>query len=305
MKLSRFAKVKNAEILLLVVAIIWGSGFPINKIANDLGFQTFTILAGRFLLASFVLSIIFFRYLKQIKGRTLSKGIWIGILLLVAFGLQTFGLVYTTASKNAFIVQLIVVVVPVISFVFYKKHLSKYIYIASAIALLGVYMLSLNDKLLIEFNVGDLLTFISVVFSSMYLIESSRVMDKHLIDPIPFSIVQFATVGLLSLVLAFVFDTIPQVGVVSWWPIVFLGLFNTGFGYLGQNIALKYVEPSKISIIVSLEAVFASILEIIMLSIAFKPFVFLGGSLIIVAVVVSQMKQEESKGKNKYGKEGI
>lgn len=305
MTLSRFAKVKNAELLLLIVAIIWGSGFPINKIANDLGFQTFTILAGRFLLASFVLSIIFFRYLKQIKGRALSKGIWIGMLLLVAFGLQTFGLVYTTASKNAFIVQLIVVVVPVISFVFYKKQLSKYIYIASAIALLGVYMLSLNDQLLIEFNIGDLLTFISVVFSSMYLIESSRVMDKYPIDPIPFSIVQFATVGLLSLVLALVFDTIPQIGVISWWPIVFLGLFNTGFGYLGQNIALKYVEPSKISIIVSLEAVFASILEIIMLSIAFKPFVFLGGSLIIAAVVVSQMKQEESKGKNKYGKEGI
>jgi drug/metabolite transporter (DMT)-like permease len=304
--MGRFAKIKNAELLLLIVAIVWGSGFPINKIANDLGFATFTVLAGRFILATIVLSILFWKHLKTINKVTTTKGIWIGLLLLLAFGLQTFGLVYTSASKNAFIVQLIVVVVPFISFIFYHKKLSKYIYIASFIAILGVYMLSLNDQLLVELNIGDLFTLISVVFSSIYLIESNRVMEKHHIHPIPFSIIQFGTVGLSALILALIFDTIPPLSLSTWWPIIFLGLFNTAFGYLGQNIALKYVEPAKISIIVSLEAVFASVLEIILLSAIFKPFVFIGGGLIIMAVVVSQVNSNlQNKELAFHGKEGI
>jgi len=83
-------------------------------------------------------------------------------------------------------------------------------------------------------------------------------------------------------------------------------LLLLAFGYLGQNIALKYVEPTKLSIIVSLEAVFASILKIIILSVVFKPFVFIGGSLIIAAVVVSQQQNNiDVKEISSNGKESI
>ena len=43
------------------------------------------------------------------------------------------------------------------------------------------------------------------------------------------------------------------------WPIIFLGILNTALGFLVQSYALKYSLPTRVSLIVTLEAVFAVI----------------------------------------------
>ena len=78
----------KGEIGLLVVAMIWGSGFIGSVIG--LGYMTpYEALTGRFLVASLLLNIIFFRRILKLSRKTLMRGFIIGFFLYVAFLLQT------------------------------------------------------------------------------------------------------------------------------------------------------------------------------------------------------------------------
>ena len=91
----------TADLLLILVTIIWGGGFIATSSALET-FPPFTLMAIRFLGASMFPCIIAWR-----KWRTLSRNDWlhgmvIGFFLFLAFAFQTFGLQMTTPGKNAF-----------------------------------------------------------------------------------------------------------------------------------------------------------------------------------------------------------
>lgn len=105
------------EILLVLTAIIWGSGFVASTVALE-HYTPYQILAGRFLVGAVILSLIFFKKLNKLKKSTLIKGALLGVFLYIAFALQTVGLQFTTPSKNAFLTAVNVVIVPFIGISF-------------------------------------------------------------------------------------------------------------------------------------------------------------------------------------------
>src|SRR3954454_21522744 len=143
------------EIALTITAIIWGSGFVASSISLE-HFTPYQILAGRFLIGTIILSVIFHKRLKNININTMIKGAVLGIFLYLAFALQTVGLQFTTPSKNAFLTAVNVVIVPFIAFVIYKRKIDSYELFGAIFAMVGVGILSL--KLSAEINIGDLLT---------------------------------------------------------------------------------------------------------------------------------------------------
>ena len=78
-------KVVFAESALVVVTIIWGLGFPITKIAVNNGFGANTIMVGRFLIASILLSLVYFRKFKNINKQILKYGVITGLFLFFGF----------------------------------------------------------------------------------------------------------------------------------------------------------------------------------------------------------------------------
>ena len=143
------------EIGLIITAIIWGSGFVASAVALE-SYTPYQILAGRFLIGVILLSIVFYKKLKNIKRSTIIRGAILGSILYIAFVLQTVGLQYTTPSKNAFLTAVNVVIVPFIGFLIYKKKIDKFELVGAVLAIVGVAVLSL--KLSSEINIGDLLT---------------------------------------------------------------------------------------------------------------------------------------------------
>ncbi len=112
------------EIGLVIVAIIWGSGFAGTKLALDGGFTPVQIITSRFLIGSILLNIIFIKKIKRkVNTRILKKGFTLGFLLFSSFLVQTIGLLYTTPSKNAFITTSNVVIVPFLGYFFIKEKL--------------------------------------------------------------------------------------------------------------------------------------------------------------------------------------
>src|SRR4051794_35758611 len=125
------------EILLVVTAIIWGSGFVASAVSLEY-YTPYQILAGRFLIGAIILSVIFHKKLKKMNKSMVIKGAILGVFLYLAFALQTVGLQYTTPSKNAFLTAVNVVIVPFIGFLLYKRKMDMYELSGAVLAVIGV-----------------------------------------------------------------------------------------------------------------------------------------------------------------------
>ena len=181
------------EIGLIITAIIWGSGFVASAVSLE-HYTPYQILAGRFLIGVIILSVLFYKKLKQIKKSTLLKGAILGIFLYLAFVLQTVGLQYTTPSKNAFLTAVNVVIVPFIGFLLYKRKIDLFELGGAILALIGVAVLSL--KLSAEINIGDLLTLCCAVGFAFHIFYTAKFVKDE--DAVLLTIVQMVTATVIG-----------------------------------------------------------------------------------------------------------
>ncbi|PAT02687.1 hypothetical protein CI105_01635 [Candidatus Izimaplasma bacterium ZiA1] len=284
-------RVYQAELMVLVVTIIWGLGFPITKIAVNNGFMPNTIMVGRFLTASIILTVVFRKHLKYIDKNTIVFGVITGLFLFLGFYFQTVGNVYTTATKNGFITQLNIVFVPYLYYLFFKKKVDLYNIISVVIAVVGLFILSYTKGAgFTEFNKGDFFTLICAIMVAFNLVTNSFFQKKYDLSPIPFTIVTMYLAAFLSLIAMITFDTVPVVTLSNVWPLLFLGVFNTALGFLVQSYALKISKPTKISLIVSLESLFSAIGAVLILNDVLTLNVVIGGLLIITGILITEAK---------------
>jgi len=145
----------RADLLLLSVAIAWGVTFlMVQEAINSTPIYSF--LFFRFALASILMFFIAYKYIKEINKKTILYGILLGTFLFSAFATQTFGLLYTKSSIVAFITGLNVICVPFLAYFIFKDHVRKNVFIASLIAVLGLYLLTMSGKLTL--GIGEFLT---------------------------------------------------------------------------------------------------------------------------------------------------
>ena len=104
------------KVLLLSVAVIWGYSFTTMK--DALGtIPVFELLYVRFLPAALVMFAVFHkRITAHFNARNLIVGLSMGVLMWAAYALQTVGLAYTTAGKNAFLTGTYCILVPFASY---------------------------------------------------------------------------------------------------------------------------------------------------------------------------------------------
>ena len=276
----------KGELLMLITALMWGSGF----IGMDIGLEYLTVLqlmAGRFTLATMILCIVFHKKLKLINKAVLWKGAVLGAILFLAFVIQTYGLLYTTPSKNAFLTALNVIFVPLLAYVIYKRRFDRFEMLAAAVAIVGIGFLSLQGSL--TMNIGDLLS-IACALAFAFDIFYTNVFVKTE-DALALTIVQFMTASLLSLVTAgFLGELTTNVPQEGLYAIVYLAIFCTVIAYVCQNIGMQYANPTKSAIILSTEALFGTILSVIILHELLTGRMIVGCVLIFLAILIAEVK---------------
>jgi drug/metabolite transporter (DMT)-like permease len=277
-------KAKKFEGLLLLTTMIWGFGFSITQIAVETGFRPFTIMSGRFLIGTVVLAIIFRSRLMKLNKETLLWGVLTGLLLFAGFAFQTYGIVFTTPAKNAMITQMMVIMIPFILWVFYKKRPSNRAFIGAAIALLGGVILTINLNQLTSINLGDALTFACAVMVALHVVLSAEIAKRPKVDPVVYTLIQFAFAAVSSMLLAST-EQLPIISnIIQWWPLVFLGVLNTAWGFTIQTFAHKYSNASRTSIIVTSEALFAAIFSVLLGQDFFGAQLLVGGGVLLIAI---------------------
>jgi hypothetical protein len=164
----------KAELLLVTVTMVWGCTFVVVKEALSLA-SPLPFLAARFTLAGLLLALVLRRGRMDLGA--LSAGAILGFFLFVGYLFQTWGLVYTTPSKSAFITGFGVVLVPFIQ-VFYGFHLRSATVLGAMLGFAGIYFLVLPSGLE-SVNRGDVLTVAGATSFAVHIVLVGGYTRRH------------------------------------------------------------------------------------------------------------------------------
>lgn len=282
----------KADLLLLILAIIWGSAYSVTKVVIEVT-SPIQFLTYRYIIAA-ILSSIFFRK----KLFTADKTDWfagsiMGILLTVSMLIQTVGLQYTSVGKAVFIASAFVVMVPFFYWFISKERPKIKIVVASFIMLVGLGILSLDTNELSGLNKGDFLVLISAVSFAMHTTVIGVFAPKK--DPFLISGIQFLVSSILFIIISF-FDSNRQPIVMDLVPMILYSAVIITFACsVTQVIAQKYTPPSHAAIIINLEVVFGSLIAIMFLGEHYNLLMVIAFAVIFIAVLIAEVNLKGSK----------
>ncbi len=275
--------------ILFLVAFIWGSGFIATQIAMDYNYSAAFIMAYRFTVATLIFGIAFKKDLKEILKKENFGAVITGLVLFFSFAFQTYALEYTSPSNNAFITATYVVIIPFFSWIFFSSKPRWNVFLATGICLLGVTILSVDFKEgFTAFGYGEILTFICAIGFAVHTLLLGEYANK--IDTKALVFLQMLTSSILSIILFALTDGdfllfVPN---KNHMPVLYLGVFSTSICYFLQTTAQKVVSPSKTSIIVANESVFAAVLSVILAFELFRINLLIGGILVLLSVILAE-----------------
>lgn len=276
----------KADIVLFIVALLWGTTFVMSKFSLE-QIPPLTIISMRFILAVVLMTFLFYKEVKTITISDLKGGIIVGVVLFLAFALQLTALKYTEPGKQAFLAATYVIFVPFIVWFITKKSPDHRSFFGAFTCFVGIALLTLKGGFYISF--GDTLTLISSIFFGLHIITTERYVKKS--TPVKIAIIQFTTVAILSTASALIFETFPTgVKPSVWLGILYLGILCTGIAYYLQTFAQTYTKSTHTAIILSLEAVFGSILSVIFMKEIFTFRMIIGCLIIFVSILVIELK---------------
>lgn len=275
-----------AELLLVLITLIWGATFVVVKGAlSDASPMPF--IALRFILAGILLLVVLAR--GRIDRKAWAPGLTLGVWLWLGYAGQTSGLVYTTASKSAFITGFSVILVPLFM-VFWGFPLRAASLVGAACGLAGIYLLVApsGPSGVIGVNRGDLLVLMGSVAFAFHIVlvgvYTRRVSFLHLVP------VQILTVGVLAAV-AWQFSPRPVLHGTGRLiaALLITAILATAFAFSVQNWAQQFTPPAHTALIFALEPVFAAITSRVVLGEHLGRRVLIGSGLILAGMIFSEI----------------
>lgn len=261
---------------LLLVTVIWGTTFPIQKmVMGDVSPLFYNSV--RFAMAA-ILSFLIWG-----KGEWKRGGV-LGIILALSYASQTTGLKFTTASKNGFFTSLYVVLVPFVSWIIEKTRPGLNHVLGIILAFWGSYLLSGGVK---GFNTGDFLSTlcgIGFAFHVVLITKFSRqVKEEDLLTP------QFVVTSLVNGMIAIAGKSF-DLTLSALFVATYTAISATVFGIWVQVKFQKVMGSNTAALIFSGEPVFAMIFSHIMIHEVFTTSQIIGAALLIGAVIMAGVK---------------
>ena len=295
-------KMKNS-LLLLLTSFIWGVAFVAQSVGGE-AVGCFTFNGVRSLIGALVLiPVIFFldaqkkkelgeEKFQEQKGdfkTLLSGGICCGVMLCIASNFQQFGISFTTVGKAGFITAMYILIVPILG-LFMKKKVSMKVWFGVVLATIGLYMLCMTSESF-SLSKGDFLVLICAGFFSLHILIIDYFSPKA--DGVRMSCIQFFVCGIISMIIAFIFEQ-PNLGAIlsGWLPILYAGVLSCGVAYTLQIVGQKNMDPTVASLILSLESVFSVLAGWVILNQKLSGRELFGCGLMFLAIIMAQLPEK-------------
>ncbi len=287
----------RGSLLLLLGSVIWGAAFVAQRVGMDhMGPYTFNGI--RMLLAWLVMvpvTRIFEAKNKKAPDYTEPDhreqrlaGVLCGALLFIATSLQQMGLVTTTAGKAGFITALYVVLVPVAAWLLFRKNPGKVIWLGVAIAVFALWLLCMPAGGGFTLQGGDLLVLGCAACFTFQILCVDHYAPR--VSGVRLARDEFFVTGGLSMLIALATETITWEGVRdALIPILYAGVMSGAVGYTLQVLGQRDTDPTVASILMCLEAVFATLTGALLLGEKMTAREAAGCILMFSAVILAQL----------------
>lgn len=278
-----------ADLSLFFIALAWGYTFVLSKdILTEM--TPFYFLGTRFLLAALLLLPFVWRRLKKVSRDVWVQGIICGIVLCAAFTFQILGIDRTTPGKAGVITGTNVILVPFLYFIWRRKPVGKGAVIGSLLAFVGLTCLSGNEGWT-GISFGDFLVFLCAIFFALHILLVDRMYEQREdVDSLNFVMIQLLVVGVIDLAIALFVEPLPQLlSSYGWFAFLFDCLIGTLLAYVVQIKAQQFSPPVHVSILLSLEAVFAFLFSWLLWGEPVTPIVWTGVALMLAGIYITEL----------------
>lgn len=278
------------ELGLILVAILWALGYIVTKIAFNEGTPPLELLVIRFIIASGVLTFFFYKELFKITKKELKIISLIGVMLAFGYVFQTIGAKYTTVNKTGFYTALNIIFVPYVAWLLHKKSPSFKSYIATIVAVLGIFCISYDPQNnLFQLNIGDILVILGAFFFGTHIAlvgkYTKNISAKKLIL-VQMYVATLILFGLELVLVIFGLENVKMLNKVEISSILYLALISSAFCTFLQMYFQKFVSEVKASILLASESLFTPFFALAILGEVLTLNIAIGALLILTSLII-------------------
>jgi drug/metabolite transporter (DMT)-like permease len=289
----------QANGLLLIAAIIWGSAFvPQAWGAVDVAPFLFTGL--RFFLGALVVAPFAWREWQQAvqpdagtaDAAHAKHHLWpivgLGLLIFLGVVMQQIGLASTSVTNAGVLTALYVPLTPFLGWLIYRQRPHWMVWPCAAACLVGSWLLAGGGTLAI--SSGDWWVITSSIFWALHLLFVGRVANQAG-GPFVLSFVQFAVCAIASLTVAVFTEPWVIAGLLKAAPsIAYTGFISVGIAYTLQVVGQRHAHSAHAAIILSSETLFAALFGAVFMGDRLNTLGVVGCGLILGSIVLVQFQ---------------
>ena len=306
------------RVILALVAILYGTNFPLGAIMND-NLPASAATSSRMVLASLVLSPFLFQLKPSLRGQVLVGGAFVSM----GYISQSVALIDTSPALVSFLGSATVLVCPFLQWLIDKKPMgmkdAPQTWLAAALCLSGVAALELFDSntntfslaLLSKLGTGDALSLVQAVGFGTSVFLSEKMMKKEPDQALPITAGLVSVTAFFAMIWCFSDGWMTQPGWEAMGlpglfmdvnmrtvalAVLWTGILSTSLNFYIEITALGRVPSSEASVILATEPLWASLFAAILFHEQFGTSDNIGGLLMISACLVNTLRPSDILG---------
>lgn len=254
-----------ADLLLLAVAVAWGSTYLVakNLVAAS---SVDVVLSARMLLATALMALVLATTGSRPRAHELRTGAITGALLAGVFLLETHGIAHTSATNAGLIISLTVLFTPLLQSAITRRAPSAAFMGAAGMAVVGVGLLAGGEGFRPP-GLGDVLVLAAAVVRTLHVTAVQALTRRWPSDPLRVTTVQMATCAVVFTIVGVAVD--PDLGAdmlrlaaAQWAPLLYLAVGCTVFAFLVQTWAIARSSASRVSLLLGTEPIWAAVIGV-------------------------------------------
>lgn len=283
---------RQADIILLVVAVIWGFAFVAQRLgASHMGPLSF--YAARFLLGGGIVAVVavvrFHRSCQRPRVWLTKEGCALGAALALAALLQQQGVPLTTTANLSFLTIMNVIFVSLLGRCIGQRPRRSEV-VGAALAVIGAYVMSVGGNFSVR--PGDWWVLASALFWAIHILLLGHVSLRQ--EPLHLAAQQFLVCGMLSAFGALFLEDWSNQQIVPALPgVLFAGVVSVAIAYTLQVVAQPAFTPSHAVIILSLEGVFGAFAGWVLCGEVMSLRGMVGAAVLTAGVIFAQLRSRD------------
>lgn len=254
---------RRTDVVLLLVAIVWGSSYLSAKTATS-ATPVLVVLFARYVISALACAALLAS--RREAGRwtrdEIRAGTVLGVTQAAVLVVETYGVTHTSAANAGLIISLTIVLTPLLDRAGGRGRLPPAFFAAAGVCVLAVGLLTSSTGLHAP-RLGDLLMLAAAAVRAGHVALVGRLTAGRAVHPLRLTAVQTVVGSALLLTPASAdLHVLAHSDPTTWAQLMYLALFCSVFAFLAQTWAVQRTSASRASLLLGTEPIWAVVVGI-------------------------------------------